>query len=57
MLLTHELNQKIEFARELYSLKFLNEKLEDEDDKKLRKEKLNKLLGETSDDKKSFKTK
>jgi hypothetical protein len=57
MLLTHELNQKIEFARELYSLKFLNEKLEDEDDKKLRKEKLNKLLGETSDDKKPFKTK
>jgi hypothetical protein len=40
----NELNQKIEFAREAYNVKFLNEKFENEEDNKLRKDKLNKLL-------------
>jgi len=40
----NDLNQKIEIARELYSIKFLNEKFENKEDNKIRKEKLNKLL-------------
>lgn len=52
MLLTGELNQKIEFARELYNIKSLNEKFEDEEYNKLRKNKLNKLLEKTLNDKK-----
>jgi hypothetical protein len=54
MLLTGELNKKIEFARELYNIKSLNEKFEDEEYNKLRKNKLNKLLENTLNDKKSI---
>ena len=51
----NEFNQKIEFARASYSIKFLNEKFENKDDNKSRKHKLNKLL-ENSNVKKSIKT-
>lgn len=40
----NKFNQKVEFARESYSIKFLNEKFENKEDNKLRKDKLNKLL-------------
>ena len=40
----NELNQKIESARQLYSIKFLNEKFENDYDNKQRKDKLNKLM-------------
>lgn len=43
-------NQKIEFARESYSIKFLNEKFDNKEDNKLRKDKLNKLLLENNQD-------
>ena len=45
-------NQKIEIARESYSVKFLNEKFENKEDNKIRKEKL-KSLEENIDVKKS----
>jgi hypothetical protein len=50
------LEQKIEFARELYSIKSLNEKFDDKEYNKIRKNKLNKLLKTTTDDKKQIKT-
>ena len=50
----NEFNQKIEFARESYSIKFLNEKFENKDDNKSRKDKLDKILEENA--KKQFKT-
>jgi hypothetical protein len=43
-----DFNQKIEIARESYSIKFLNEKFENRDDNKLRKNKLSKLLEKTT---------
>lgn len=42
--MNNNLNQKIETAREIYSIKFLNEQFENKDDNKIRKDKLNKLL-------------
>lgn len=48
----NELNQKIEFARESYTIKFLNEKFENKEDNKLRKDKLNKLKENTDDGRK-----
>lgn len=47
----NEFNQKIETARQLYSIKFLNEQFENVYDNKVRKEKLHKLLESTNDGK------
>jgi hypothetical protein len=49
----NKLNQKIELARESYSIKFLNDKFENKDDNKLRRDKLNKLM-ENKNEHKSF---
>ena len=51
----NELNQKIENARQLYSIKFLNEQFDNQFDNEVRKEKLNKLL--EKNDEKQVKTK
>lgn len=48
-------NQRIENARQLYSVKFLNEQFEDKFENKMRKDKLNKLLENTTDVKKQIK--
>ncbi len=50
----NEFNQKVENARQMYSIKFLNERFEDKDDNKTRKDKLHKLL-ESTDVKKQIK--
>ena len=50
-----DLIQRIEIAREFYSISNLNKQFENKDDNKLRKDKLNKLL-ENIDEKYQIKT-
>ena len=52
-----EFIQRIETARELYGVKFLNEKFENKEDNKTRKDKLNKLLEKLLDEQKQIETK
>jgi hypothetical protein len=51
------LSQRIESARELYNVKFLNEKFGDKDENKTRKDKLKKLLENFLNDEKQKQTK
>ncbi len=52
----NNLNQKIESAREKYNIKFLNEKFKNEEDNKIRKNKLQKLMENILNEQKQIKT-